>query len=92
MAIVTYGTRTDDKWWVGFDCTHGFDVLPALEARMRSAQEAVVATFPDHPEWRGAFEPAPPVPWESYKTVDWVRSEVESLARQAIDAWKEESR
>jgi len=25
----------EDVWWIGFDCAHGFDVMPAIDADLR---------------------------------------------------------
>lgn len=58
----------DDVWWFGFDCGHGMDISPAMDARERQM----------------GFEPLR-ADWISYKTVDYVRTEVESLARQLAE-------
>jgi hypothetical protein len=58
----------DDVWWFGFDCGHLGDVMPELDARLR--------TYELPPMSLGSFE------FESYKTVDYVTAEVTALARQ----------
>jgi hypothetical protein len=63
--------RPHDVWWLGFDCAHGMDVMPGLEARTR----AVLSTYTPSDLWR-----------PTYKNYEYVRKEVESLARQAAEA------
>jgi hypothetical protein len=67
----------DDVWWFGFDCGHGFDLMPALEARLarhrapghQARQAELNALTPD-----GLLG--------AYKPLAYVRAEVESLAQQ----------
>lgn len=55
-----------DVWWLGFDCNHMGDVAPSMLA-LRS-----------QPGW-----PKPAGAWlDTYKTVEYVRAEVERLAAQ----------
>lgn len=62
-------------WAVGFDCGHGFDLQPALDARVKlltgTAFSDSMNAIDDIPELR-----------TTYKTLAFVRAEVESLARQ----------
>lgn len=42
--------QPDDVWWIGFDCAHGFDVMPGLESRMRESGMSyieAIATYKD---------------------------------------------
>lgn len=59
--------RPTDVWWLGFDCHHAFDLGPTFAARM--------AEIPDMP-------PRPFFREDVYRTFDYVKAEVESLARQ----------
>ena len=52
-----------DVWWVGFDCAHGLDVVPAF---VKLYEDMGLTGF------RGA----------TYKTVDYVKAECASLAKQ----------
>jgi hypothetical protein len=61
----------DNVWWLGFDCEHITDRGPAREARER---ELGLPTIGDI-----ISEPVP-----TYKTMEWVRSEVEQLAAQLV--------
>lgn len=49
-----------DVWWVGFDCAHLYDLVPAT-----------------------------PRPGDVYRDEQYVRRELEGLARQAVDAMRE---
>lgn len=60
--------RSADVWWFGFDCHHAFDLAPTFQARM--------SALPGMP---------PPVSYlraDVYRTFDYVKAEIESLARQ----------
>lgn len=72
LCHVPTAGRPDDVWWFGFDCSHAWDVMPAMAARERM----LAATLPDWPEMPDVG------PRVSYKTVDYVRAEVTSLAAQ----------
>jgi hypothetical protein len=58
----------DDVWWLGFDCQHYGDIAPGHVAFMRSRG------------YSDSFESSSL--GESYKTIGFVTSEVESLAEQ----------
>jgi hypothetical protein len=60
--------RPKDVWWLGFDCAHGWDVMPKIET-------GVGRTFLE-----GSM------PNATYKNYEYVKREVESLARQAAEA------
>lgn len=63
----------DDSWVFGFDCAHWRDVQPGTEALLRKLQ-------PGHLSDRSLVMPGDFGP--SYKTIDFVRAECESLALQ----------
>lgn len=81
-----------DSWWLGFDCGHCFDMMPALDAVLRDLRS------PRH--WaRYAAErrnPPPPLPGDSlgghYWTIEEVHDEVEALALQLVAAANPEVR
>lgn len=60
----------DRVWWFGFDCGHFMDVSPGLDARMRETgmRESALAAY-------GRLQ-------DTYRTLDYVRREVTSLAWQ----------
>lgn len=76
LAARTYASRaTTDRglWWVGFDCAHAWDWTPGFDALYRERN----------------IEPMPFAgERSSYKTIEYVKSEVENLARQAIAAMR----
>lgn len=58
----------DDVWWFGFDCNHAWDYAPTNAVyRKRFANGADL--------WARRYD-------EEYRDIDYVRREVESLARQ----------
>ena len=61
----------DDVWWFGFDCGHFMDVMPGMEARLRryEIRNRVFTEDSQHPMCQ-------------YRTLDYVRAEVNSLAEQ----------
>lgn len=63
----------DNVWWLGFDCSHSFDLSPASKARERQRYEET-----GDPIWL----PFPGSEQETYRTVDYARAETRSLARQ----------
>lgn len=62
--------ESDDVWWLGFDCCHAFDVAPKTAA--------LLAAVPG----RHILVDTVTTPFESYKSVNYVRREVEGLAEQ----------
>jgi hypothetical protein len=56
-----------DVWWLGFDCNHSGDFDPG-------GQALIAKTLPAACYWKDAHS--------TYKTLDYVRSEVEGLAAQ----------
>lgn len=67
----------DDVWWLGFDCGHAFDVMPGVEAGIRQAYEAMGKERPSC----AAFDSL-----NTYRDLDYVMAEVESLAKQVGEA------
>ncbi len=53
--------QPDNVWWLGFDCAHAFDLMPAFTAMLPTIGER---------------------PQAEYRTLDYVRREVASLAHQ----------
>ena len=64
--------ESDDVWWLGFDCGHFMDLLPAMEARYRKLYEET-----RDPLWLDLQGHS-----KSYKTLAYVRTEVMNLAAQ----------
>lgn len=60
----------DHVWWLGFDCGHGFDLMPAMVAELR-----------EH-----GFRSAPILESWEYRDLAYVRANVEALAMQASEA------
>lgn len=69
-----------DEWWVGFDCAHSGDRPdPSLADDERSRQHMIA----ENERWANISTPWP----ETIKDNDYVRSECESLALQAKEAF-----
>lgn len=61
----------DTVWWLGFDCGHGFDLVPGLVARGLALGYSIEdATFGS----------------ATYRDIEYVRGEVRSLAQQVAAA------
>lgn len=58
----------DDVWWVGYDCSHAWDLMPAMRA-------AIKKLMPDQPDELIAG-------LGTYRDLDYNRGECESLAKQ----------
>jgi hypothetical protein len=77
-----------EVWWIGFDCAHGGDFMPGMDALLRELRKSRPANIPESfldeiglgklpPSLRGtAFDP-------QYRTVDYVAREVRNMAKQA---------
>jgi hypothetical protein len=62
-----------DVWWLGFDCGHGFDFAPAINALLRAVLgEERSQEFPLYKE--------------KYREIWYVRANVEALAQQVVQA------
>lgn len=61
----------DRVWWLGFDCAHAWDLMPAMKARERTYG------MPDYPGL--GIE-------DKYRTVEYVKAECASLAAQIMAA------
>lgn len=66
----------DDVWWFGFDCGHAWDIAPAMVSRMKEI-------YASHGE--SDYMPLD-LPGSSYKTLDYVKAEVNKLAEQLVEA------
>lgn len=58
--------QPDDVWWLGFDCAHAWDMSP-WKVKNRAEEDGSIFVF------RG---------YETYRTLDYVRGQCASLARQ----------
>jgi hypothetical protein len=72
-----------DVWWFGFDCGHAWDVLPGLEARLRSLGHPPFDET--HPELARVLPP------DVYRDLAYVRAHTERLAEQLAAAGQEGS-
>lgn len=72
--------RSGDVWWFGFDAGHAWDVSPGLFARDRARG--------GNPPFEGEYPFGPGGPRVSYKTLEFIKAECASLAKQlkALDA------
>ena len=61
-----------DVWWFGFDCGHGYDAKPGIQALF--AQAAALDPDPLFEELLARTE--------TYRTIEYVRAQVEALAAQ----------
>lgn len=59
----------DDVWWLGFDCAHAFDYMPAIEATLRNIRPFGDERFHSN---------------DVYRDATYVKAQVEELARQAM--------
>jgi hypothetical protein len=62
--------RPEEVYWLGFDCSHAWDVMPAMMAR-----EAALG-MPPMPDFGDRF------PRTTYKDVNYVIAEIRKLAEQ----------
>ena len=65
--------RPAEVWWLGFDCAHFQDKMPAMEARLK-ALRAKDLVWPARPDALDEFE--------QYRDLGYVMAECESLALQ----------
>ena len=74
----------EDVWWLGFDCAHSGDFLPAYHARYKDRGYPFSSEAYDHAAALAADT------WRvnTYRTLNYVRSEASRLAAQlaAVDA------
>lgn len=68
----------DDVWWFGFDCGHASDFSPSMHARYKEMGYPFASGEYDHAKALAAQD------WhtEVYRTLEYVRGEVNSLAEQ----------
>jgi hypothetical protein len=70
--------RSDDLWWVGFDCGHADDLAPGLLAALHQADPLCYPlSGRPSPGLRSIFDS------QSYRTFEYVINEVQRLAAQA---------
>lgn len=68
--------RPADVWWLGFDCGHALDQMPALDARMRDYEKMTGVKLPQLPALVGD-------PFRSvYRDLPYVQEQVTRLAEQ----------
>lgn len=67
----------DEVYWFGFDCGHGFDIMPGIDARVREAYAASGQTPPALLEQFLAF-----LHPEKYRPLAYAQAETNRLAEQ----------
>ena len=79
---ITYSQMEDDnKHWIGFDCAHGFDVIPGLEKRIKNYDE--IQKIQEYVE---NFKKTLDIflPEKTYKNINFVMEECKNLINQLI--------
>jgi len=67
---ITFNKNTSNGHWVGFDCAHCYDITPSTQSIKKSIAEKYAHL--------GML-------WSSYRNFEYVKSEVESLAKQVAE-------
>lgn len=85
---LTYSGRFEPHetcWWLGFDCGHCDDLMPALAAQMRALRGPEYWAFYAA---QGVELPLPPPSFLglTYRDLDYVHAQVEDLARELVAA------
>jgi hypothetical protein len=62
----------DDVWWLGFECAHGFDLVPGTQATLR----VLMGEAWRENEWLRTRE--------VYRALPYVRRQIEALADQEV--------
>ncbi|HEY3525438.1 MAG TPA: hypothetical protein VGK47_04515 [Nitrososphaeraceae archaeon] len=76
--LVSDDDKDDKVYWLGFDCAHGFDILPKYEDYLRSLVSSVKTTYTCKiTEFEKAVYDR-----ISYKDLEFVKNEILSLARK----------
>lgn len=68
VCHVPFAGRSDDIWWLGFDCGHAFDLLPGMADILGRIER------PTPPRWAR----------ETYRNLTYVKAECADLARQLM--------
>jgi hypothetical protein len=73
-----------DVWWFGFDCGHAFDLSPGTVATLKQAIEDTRAMGASWADSLARAERAvdPEFMRETYRTLPYVRAQIERLAEQ----------
>lgn len=67
-----------ETWWLGFDCAHAFDAMPAMDALFNTPK--MRETMGEMGMARDPYRHSVP---ENYRTVEYVRFVCEDMAEQA---------
>ena len=79
--------RPHDVWWLGFDCAHGQDFMPKMRAdKLDLADKFEAEGKLEEAELFRKEIPSYGIWTPTYKTIGYVKAEVESLAMQASAA------
>lgn len=73
---ITYRELEESGWWIGFDCAHAMDITPAIQELYEESKNNILKKFPSLQ--------SSPVFNQTYKDVEFVKKECESLVDQMI--------
>lgn len=77
--------RPDRVWWLGFDCAHAWDLMPAHEATMKVIRSPAQQAQHDRLQQRLEEIDREMRHRQVYRDWAWVASEVTDLARQLAE-------
>lgn len=73
---ITFNRQKEDGHWVGFDCSHSFDIVPCMIEFNKKIREESKLKHPNL--FKSPF-------WDhTYKNIDYVIAECKKLAREII--------
>ena len=83
---LTYSELENDKWVIGFDCAHSGDIAPSCEKSRKDflRSETFKELYAGHEDLKKAY-PNCTLFNETYKNIEYVKSECMSLVDQIKD-------
>lgn len=82
-GICHLSENEDKVWWFGFDCDHGYDLLPCRRPQHIDAIHALYDTIDS------LFNAELYANDQTYKDINYVKNEIKSLAKQLKELEKE---
>lgn len=76
---LTYASETSKKFWIGFDCAHWLDVIPATVSIDRHIREKTKKEVPGIEKFYSELK-------ETYKNMSFCVEECKNIVNQAIEA------
>jgi hypothetical protein len=76
ICHIPFPGEPDNVWWVGFDCSHAWDLVPQMQM-----------IFKEHGRTFGKFSLLGAE--NSYKDIDYVKNEIKDLCRQLSEIGQE---